>query len=494
MRRPVIVGVGEVKDRPTDPALGLDPLAMMATAAHRAEGDAGVALLARVDSVDVIHQISWRYNDTARQLCERLKIEPARAHYHVAGGESPLRAVHDAALRIAQGGSRVALICGGEARSTVQKARKAGIDLPWPGRAEVMENPFDLQRKLSPMAIAHGVAQPTYVYPFYENATLHAWSLSPAQASLESASLWARYADIAVANPVAWLQRAVSADEIAAVTPRNPLIAWPYTRLMVANPTVNLGAAMLVVEEQDAIASGIDPSRFVYFSGGAASDEPDDYLQRDSYRDSPSQRVVLGAAMALNDGEAFEALELYSCFPCVPKMARRTLGLSDDFIPSVAGGLTFFGGPFNDYMLHAACAMTRRLRAGRGRGLLYGQGDFVTKHHALLLSSAPVEGALSPDYRVDGQADALRGPVPTVVDHVTGEATLETFTVIYDRNGAVDRGIAILRTQAGERTMARIPAADGAGIARLTNTELSPIGQGGAVSVASDGLLEWRFS
>jgi acetyl-CoA C-acetyltransferase len=70
--------------------------------------------------------------------------------------------------------------------------------------------------------------------------------------------------------------------------------------------------------------------------------------------------------------------------PCVPKMARRTLGLGADVKPTVAGGLTFFGAPLNTYMTHAACAMVRQLRGGARLGLLYGQGGFVTKHHALV--------------------------------------------------------------------------------------------------------------
>jgi acetyl-CoA C-acetyltransferase len=45
--------------------------------------------------------------------------------------------------------------------------------------------------------------------------------------------------------------------------------------------------------------------------------------------ESHPQNAVLKAVMDLvgGDGRAFDAIELYSCFPCVPKMARRTLGL-----------------------------------------------------------------------------------------------------------------------------------------------------------------------
>lgn len=493
MSNVVIVGVGEVKDRPKDPALGLDPLDLMATAARLAAADCGVDLLDMVDAVEVVHQITWRYEETARKLCERLLINPARAAYHPGGGESPLRLIHDAALRIASGESQIALICGGEARSTVLKARRAGAELSWPAKARVMEHPWRVEEMLSPMGRAHGVAQPTYIYPLFENASLHAWNISPADAQRESAELWSRYAAIAAENPNSWMQRTVEPGEIATISRENPMIAWPYPKLMVANPSVNQGAAVILMSEARALELGISPSAMVHLIGGAASKEPEDYLDRDNYHATPSQQAVLEAAVALN-GAPFDHLELYSCFPCVPKMARRTLGLPESLIPSVTGGLTFFGGPFNSYMLHATCAMVRKLREGSGTGLLYGQGDFVTKHHALVLSGQSASEPLSPNYRVDVKADGLRGAVPSVIERFDGVADIETFTIIHAPDGAIDRGIAILRTPEGQRTMARVPADDAETVQRLVDPDRSPIGARGAVTTASDGLLEWRIS
>ena len=157
---------------------------------------------------------------------------------------------------------------------------------------------------------------------------------------------------------------------------------------MVANPTVNMGGAMLLTSLAKARAAGIAEDRLIHVWGGASAEEPRDYLVRDQFFESHPQNAVLKAVMDLagGDGKKFDAIELYSCFPCVPKMARRTLGLGADVQPTVTGGLTFFGAPLNTYMTHAACAMVRKLRGGGKLGLLYGQGGFVTKHHALVLS------------------------------------------------------------------------------------------------------------
>ena len=123
-----------------------------------------------------------------------------------------------------------------------------------------------------------------------------------------------------------------------------------------------MGGALLMTSLAKARAAGIAEDRLVYPLGGASAEEPRDYLLRDQFFESHPQNAVLKAVMDLvdGDGKKFDAIELYSCFPCVPKMARRTLGLGADVQPTVTGGLTFFGAPLNTYMTHAACAMVRQ--------------------------------------------------------------------------------------------------------------------------------------
>ena len=192
------------------------------------------------------------------------------------------------------------------------------------------------------------------------------------------------------------------------------------------------------------------------------------------------------------DGKKFDAIELYSCFPCVPKMARRTLGLGADVQPTVTGGLTFFGAPLNTYMTHAACAMVRKLRNGAKLGLLYGQGGFVTKHHALVLSRQAPQGPLAQDTSVQAEADRHRGAVPDFVTEADGKGSVESFTVIYGRGGDVEHGVVMLRTPDNARALARVPAHDGATLAHLLNMDRTPVGSVGDIVSADDGVLEWR--
>jgi acetyl-CoA C-acetyltransferase len=494
-RIPVIVGVGEIVDRPKEIAEGLEPLALLEQALRRAEQDSGGQLLGDVGSLDVVNFLSWRYRDPAELLAARLGIKPAHSYYGPVGGESPIRYLHEAAQRIARGECSVAAVCGAEAQNTATKAERAGVTLPWTPFAHDVPEPKRGAAFQKPMAVKLGVFRPVTVYPFYEAATSAHWGQTPREAMAESGVLWSAFSDVAAQNPNAWLKRHFAPTEITTPTADNRLIAWPYTKLMVANPTVNMGGAVLMTSLAKARAAGIAEDRLVHICGGASAEEPRDYLERDQFFESHTQNAVLKAVLDLagGDGKAFDAVELYSCFPCVPKMARRTLGLAAEMTPTVAGGLTFFGAPLNTYMTHAACAMVRRLRAGARLGLLYGQGGFVTKHHALVLSRQAPREPLSQKTGVQSEADRHRGAVPQFVTAARGKASVESFTAIYGRENAIEYGVVMLRTPENARALARVPAHDGRTLAHLLNADRTPVGSSGEIASAEDGILEWRF-
>jgi acetyl-CoA C-acetyltransferase len=493
-RIPVIVGVGEIVDRPKEILEGLEPLALLEQALRRAEADSGSKLLGEIGSLDIVNFLSWRYRDPEKLLSDRLGIKPKHAYYGPVGGESPIRYLHEAAQRIARGECSVAAVCGAEAQSTATKAERAGVELPWTPFAHDVPEPKRGAAFQKPMAVKLGVFRPITVYPFYEAATAAHWGQTPREAMAESGQLWSTYSNVASQNPNSWLKRRFTADEITTPTPDNRLIAWPYTKLQVANPTVNMGAAVLMTSLAKAKAAGIAEDRLVHVRGGASAEEPRDYLIRDQFFESHPQNAVLNAVVDLvgGDGKALDAIELYSCFPCVPKMARRTLGLGADVQPTVTGGLTFFGAPLNTYMTHAACAMVRKLRGGARLGLLYGQGGFVTKHHALVLSRQAPHGALAQDSSVQAEADRHRRAVPEFVTEANGKGEVESFTVIYGRNGEAEHGVVMLRTQDNARALARVPASDGATLSHLLNMNRTPVGSRGDIVMADDGVLEWR--
>ena len=503
---PVIVGVGEVKDRPADPADGLEPAVLAEHALRRAEADAGARLLHRMDSLDVVGVVSWPYDDLPAQLARAVAAHPARLRHGPIGGQTPVQFLHEAAQRIARGESAVAAVCGAESSHTATQAARRGLSLPWtepaagrPAQGSIQGSalggaawlPARNRGYLHPLALRHGITEPVTVYPLYEGATAAAWGQTPAQATAQSAALWAELSETAARTPGAWLQAPRRADEIMAVSPGNRMVAWPYPKLMVANPAVNQGAAVLLTSLAAARAAGISPERLIHVQGGASAAEPMDWMARDSFAHASGMAAVLDA---VTDGgsDAFDVLELYSCFPVVPKMALRHMGLPPGTPVSAAGGLTFHGAPLNNYMTHAAVAVVGALRAAGTRALLYGQGGYLTWHHALVLGREPARAAVLRG--ADRQADAVRrrGPAPLVVEDAGGPAILEAFTIPFRPDGSPDFAAAVLRLPGGARTLARVPAADTGTLARLMSPGASPIGTEGIVSAGSGGLLEWR--
>jgi acetyl-CoA C-acetyltransferase len=197
--------------------------------------------------------------------------------------------------------------------------------------------------------------------------------------------------------------------------------------------------------------------------------------------------------------EDVDLAELYSCFPCVPKMALLHLGWDADFPMSVTGGLTFFGGAGNNYMTHALVAMTRALRRGESTtGLLYGQGGFVTKHHALVVSTEPrptayPSGGAAADAARQAKIDAL--PSPSLTTAPKGAATVETYTVVYDRAGEPERGIVVGRLESGERFVANTPDGDRGQLDRLVDVDThgEPVGVPGSAEPVGDGRNCFRL-
>lgn len=494
-RTPVIVGVGEIVDRPENASSGLSPSELMAQALERADADGQGGWLAKLDSLDLINSVSWPTEDPLGLVTSRLGIKPRHQNYGPIGGETPVRYLHEAACKIAAGEIEVAAVCGGEAEYTVRWAQRQEIDLPWPARKSGWQQPRD-RSYLHPLALAHGLSQPVFVYPLYEMACQAAWGQTPQQGLTESAELWAGLSQVAAGNPYAFIREPRSAAEIAEVSPSNRPIAYPYSKLMVANPVVNQGAAFIVTSLARARAAGVSEDRLIHVGPGAAANEPRDWVGRERYDRSHAQDLVLGSVLKQADlsGDELDLVELYSCFPCAPKMARRTLGLAASRAISVTGGLTFFGAPLNNYMTHAIAAMVHRLRKQpEANGMVYGQGEFVTKHHAILLGGAarPWSGETHAPERA--MAHVVPTTAPVVAAEATGSIQVETATVLFDRKGAPTHGVVVGKTSHQERTLARVPASDQSSLDVLMSAERTPVGRTAKLRKADDGLLECTF-
>ena len=100
---------------------------------------------------------------------------------------------------------------------------------------------------------------------------------------------------------------------------------------------------------------------------------------------------------------------------------------------TVTGGLTFGGGPLNNYVMHAIARMVEVLRDDAGsRGLVTANGGYLTKHAFGVYSTDPPELGFQ---HADLQPDVDKTPSrEAVVDH-DGPVTIESYTVMYGPDG-----------------------------------------------------------
>ncbi len=494
-RVPVLIALGEISDRNPDPEAAFDSLGLMMEALKAAERDAGTPILDRLDWLGVEDQISFPDPALHETLAERLPaLPPIRVKTFEASGDGPIQLIADAANLIGEGRIRLGAAVGAEALRTAAKRAQAAAAAGNPPPPSAIA--ASAAAGATPMARKHKLFTPTDVYPLYENATRAAWGQTLAEGQAESATIWSNSSKVAAANPSAWLRTPVEPAAIAEPTADNRLISFPYTKLMVANASVNQGCAVIIASLSMARELGVPEERIVYVGASAAAHEPDDFLMRDSFARATSLETTLTTALDRNGlgKEDLAHVELYSCFPVVPKMARRVLGWPAEKPTTVYGGLTFGGGPIGNCMMHAVARMIVNLRGTDGHGLIVANGGYATHSHSIVLTRRPVPAGTFPlDYDVQAEAEAKREPVPALLDDYEGEGVIETYSIPFDRHGKAARATIVARNPAGERFLATVPAEDEAAIAFLTSGAAEPVGTAGRATRDASGGVRWTM-
>jgi len=138
---------------------------------------------------------------------------------------------------------------------------------------------------------------------------------------------------------------------------------------------------------------------------------------------------------------------------------------------TVTGGLPYHGGPGSCYVLHSLVTMADVLRADPGSyGLVSGVGMHMTKHAFAVWSTEPGPGSLQPPDQVGLQAELdVSHPPPPITPTATGPATMTMYSVVHDRSGEAEWGLAVCDLPDSSRTYARVE--DPAALASLESTE-----------------------
>jgi acetyl-CoA C-acetyltransferase len=485
-RAPVIVGAGQVCQR-TEDGEGAEPVDLLAEALRRAEADAGAAagrLLTTADSVRVVQILSWRYRDAGRAVADRLGAAPRHTLYTGSGGQWPQALVSRTALDIQAGRADVVLLGGAETWRSRTRARAAGHHRTWPRQPDTIE-PTELLGEDAgfnhPAELGAGVVLPVQQYPLIESALRTAAGRSLGDHEAFLAALWSRFSQVAAANPDAWSRRAYSPAELLEVTPENRMIGTPYRKLWCSNNSVDMAAGLILCSAERAAALGLDRDRWLFPWAGADAADPLVSV-RDVLCASPALREAGRTAFRLAGVGIDDVahVDLYSCFPSAVELAAAELGLDLDLERplTVTGGLPFAGGPWNDYVSHALATMVGVLRADPGAlGLVTGLGGFATKHAVGLYSTEPPLGGFR------WEPGVAVPPEREVVEGYAGPATVEAWTVMYDREGGPETGIATCLTPDGRRAWAT--TRDPGALATLVSEDIA----GRVVGVGSGGDL-----
>ncbi len=452
-RTPVLVGAAAVTQHAEDPRTASEPLDLMAEALERAAMDAGSKrLLASVDRIWTPRGF-WAYSDPGRLLAARFGASGVRTVVAEIG-VLQTTVLGRAALEIQEGRSDVAMIVGAEARDREARLRRAGLDVPL--TEQVDETPDEVLKPeaeiMARLEIDLGLVTPTLQYALIDNALRAHESQSLEAHRAELGALWGAFNRVAVGNPDAWNRTPMSPEEIVTPGDANRMLAFPYTKSLVSQWNVDQAGGLVLCSLERARSLGLDESRFVYPLAVVDSEHMVTLSRRRHIHRSPGFELA-GARALGHVGRAIDevdAIELYSCFPAAVRVQQRELGLSPDRRVTETGGMTFGGGPLNNFVVQAWAKMVETLRARPGAtGLVTAISGLLTKQGVSLLGPEPEKPFV---YDTVTREVARAHEDVEVLPEAEGPARVVTCTVGMARDGA--RGVVLVcDLEAGGRTL-----------------------------------------
>ncbi len=465
-RTPILVGQAQVAQHTDDLNSAAGPIDLMTQAVREAFADAGVRNVGTnattaIDALRVVRSLSTRNINPARDIASALNLTAHEYGLTPHGGNMPQYLVNNAALQIRDDGAQMIVLTGGESFRSRRRARAAQIVLPWMETKEDQElhAPTALGEDLvmnHDIELSHKIMLPIEIYPMFETALRYRDKRTVAEHQKFISELWARFSNIAATNPHAWMQQKYTADTIRTPTQDNRMIGFPYTKLMNSNNDVDMAAALVMCSVERAEALGISRDKWIFLHAGTDCHEHNFVSHRSSFTDTPAiriggQRVLELAQKSIHE---IENLDLYSCFPSAVQLGAESLGVSLDRQLTCTGGLSFAGGPFNNYVMHAiATTMTKLRENPQETGLVWANGGYATKHAFGVYATTPPQHGYKHASPQD-EVDALPRRAVANAAEAQGSATIEAYSVMHDRIGAPEKVRAAVLLADGRRAWA----------------------------------------
>ena len=434
-RTPVLVGSAAITQRAGDPTTADDAVTLMAHALRASADDAGgpdpQRLISRAELI-MAPQASWKCADPGRMVADQLGITPRTLCAELGVLQQAL--FTRACTAIAGGRASVVLVCGGEARSRAATAAKSGISVAAEpesnGPADVVLSPN--QQVISKLEIERKLYVPARQYAIMDTALRGAAGQSISDHAKEVAGLWDAFADVARTRPEAWKRDAVPLGDGQA-GPANPWYAWPYTKQHCSYWTVDQAGGFILCSVEAAVAAHVPRDHWIFPVAAAESNAMIMLSERAEPHRSPA---IAAAGRALRDLAGIAPAEsdhfdIYSCFPAAVRVQAAELGLPADRPWTVTGGMSFGGGPLNNYVLQSTARMAQVLREDPGStGLVTSISGMITKQGMGLWSTTPPAGGFRAA-DVTGQAHAETATAIVDGDY-HGPASVVGYTVGYD--------------------------------------------------------------
>jgi len=420
MKTIVVAGWGQVTQPKEIEHTPKDPMGLMIEASLKAgQRLADPRALTRLDGIMVVKSLSTHYEAPGAELAALLGASPKFIYTSKIGGNSPQTLINKAAGMIAGNELDSVLVVGAEAyvpRS--ENIKKHGNNS---GSSLLQGIPQDYSGDdaagSTPLENFYGIEHPMQGFPLFETALWAASGLDIAEYMHHVASLWSGFSQVAASHPHSWSKTIRTPKEIITPGPHNRPIAFPYNKFMNAFVTVDQGAAVILMSGEAAKKYCNKARQTVYFLGGGyAEDRQRFMIQKSDFTSSPPlkasvEKALHRSGLNLSDIDCFD---LYSCFPCAVSIARKMMkiGKKDPRPLTLTGGLGFFGGPGNNYNLHAIVTLADMISKGeKNTGLVTALGWFMYKHAAGIYSSMPPVKSIENNDLEDDQ-NHLAGPPP----------------------------------------------------------------------------------
>ncbi len=452
-RTPVLVGQGQIVNHITSLTDAREPALLIAEAIRQATTDASLDALPEIDALHIVRLLSWKYANPAFTVASLLGIKTRAYGITPHGGNMPQLLINKLALEIQRGELDIAIVAGGEASNSRARAHRENATLNWSeshADTPTAKNIIDDSAMSSAEEIARKIIFPVQIYPMFESALRTAAKRNINEHDQRITELWSRFSNIAATNDFAWSRTTLTPEQVRTVTPSNRMIGLPYRKVMNSNNQVDMAAALIICSVAKATQLGIPRDKWIFPIAGTDCHEHYYISNRFSFADTPA--IKLGGEMvcelASKPLQDMSLIDLYSCFPSAVQLGAQSLGLSLNQQLTVTGGLSFAGGPWNNYVMHAIATMMIKLRQANNSstdGFIWANGGYATKHSFGIYSAAPSKNGFrhgSPQTKIDVLAKRELAPPVEAASSSAGEATIEAFTVMHDRDGQPETAIA----------------------------------------------------